>query len=54
VLRVLGAVMVSGYLMERRGRLRLTPAGADPLETSVVVAGLALAAGMALAGRQAR
>ena len=52
VLRGLGTVMVAGYLLERRGRLRLTPAGLDPVETPVVVAGLGLAAAMAVLGRQ--
>jgi len=52
VLRGLGAVMVAGYLMERRDRLRLTPGGADPVETPLVVTSLGLAAAMALAGRR--
>ena len=52
VLRVLGAVMVAGYLMERRDRQRLTPGGADPVETPLVVTSLGLAAAMALAGRR--
>ncbi|MBJ7450477.1 MAG: hypothetical protein JHC71_00170 [Blastococcus sp.] len=52
VLRVLGAVMVAGYLMERRDRQRLTPGGADAVETPLVVTSLGLAAAMALAGRR--
>jgi hypothetical protein len=52
VLRGLGAVMVAGYLMERRNRQRLTPAGADPVETPLVVTALGLSAAMALAGRR--
>jgi hypothetical protein len=52
VLRVLGAVMVAGYLMERRDRQRLTPGGADPVETPLVVAALGLSVAMALAGRR--
>ena len=52
VLRGLGAVMVAGYLMERRDRLRLTPGGVDPVETPLVVTSLGLAAAMALAGRR--
>jgi hypothetical protein len=54
VLRGLGAVMVAGYLMERRDRQRLTPGGLDALETPLVVVSVALAAGMALGGAQPR
>ena len=52
VLRGLGAVMVAGFLMERRDRLRLTLGGADPVETPLVVTSLGLAAAMALAGHR--
>jgi hypothetical protein len=52
VLRGLGAVMVAGYLMERRNRQRLTPGGADPVETPLVVTAVGLSAAMALAGRR--
>jgi hypothetical protein len=51
-LGALGAVMVAGYLMERSGRRRLTPGGADPVETPVVLAGLGLAAAMAVVGHR--
>jgi hypothetical protein len=50
VLRMLGAAMVPGYLMERYGRQHLRPGGWDPVETPVVVAGLGLAAAMAVLG----
>ncbi len=53
-LRGLGTVMVAGYLLERRGRLRLTPSGADAAETPLVATALGLAAAMALAGRPPR
>jgi hypothetical protein len=52
VLRGLGTVMVAGYLMERRDRQRLTPGGADRVETPLVVTALGLSAAMALAGRR--
>ena len=52
VLRGLGAVMVAGSLMERRNRQRLTPGGADPVETPLVVTAVGLSAAMALAGRR--
>lgn len=54
VLRVLGSTMVPGYLMERLCRHRLTPAGADRLETPIIVAALGGAVAMALLGRQPR
>ena len=50
ILGVLGAAMVAGYLGERLVRTRLTPAGWEPLESTVVVAGLGLAAAMAVLG----
>lgn len=46
----LGAVMVPGYLAERLVRRRLIPSGWDSLESPVVVAGMGLAAVMALLG----
>jgi hypothetical protein len=50
VLGGLGAVMVAGYLAERLVRRRLRPSGWDAAESSVVTAGMSLAAMMALAG----
>ncbi|MGK5114017.1 MULTISPECIES: hypothetical protein [unclassified Geodermatophilus] len=50
-LRVLGTGMISGYLMERFNRRLLTPAGLDPVETPIVVVGLAGAVAMAVLGR---
>jgi hypothetical protein len=54
VLGWVGAALVPGYLQERLVRRRLTPAGADPLETAAVVVGLTSAAAMAVLGRRAR
>lgn len=48
VARSLGALMVPGYLLERHVRRRLSRAGFDPLETPLVVGGIALAAAMTL------
>ena len=48
----LGATMVLGYLMERSDRRRLIPSGWDPVETPIAVAGLGLAAAMAVLGHQ--
>ena len=50
VLGGLGAAMMAGYLAERLVRQRLTPAGWEAAETPVVVAGISLAAAMALIG----
>ncbi len=50
-LRLLGTALVPGYLQERLVRRRLTRAGADPVETPLVVAGLSLAVAMAVLGR---
>ncbi|MFI5047413.1 MAG: hypothetical protein ACHQIG_10150 [Acidimicrobiia bacterium] len=50
VLGGLGAAMVAGYLGERHVRERLRPAGWDALESSVVVAGITLAATMGVLG----
>ena len=46
----LGAAMVAGYLAERLVRHRLTPSGWDAAESPVIVAGVSLAAAMALIG----
>lgn len=46
----LGAAMVGGYAIERVVRARLTPAGWDPLETPVAIAGWSLAGAMAVLG----
>jgi hypothetical protein len=46
----LGVAMVAGYLAERLVRRRLLPSGWDATESSVVVAGMSLAAVMAVAG----
>jgi hypothetical protein len=48
----LGVLMTAGYLVERLGRRRLTPGGFDPVETPVVVAGLAGAAAMGVLGHR--
>src|SRR3954451_20359135 len=49
-----GALMVPGYLMERSDRRRLRPSGWDAVETPIAVAGLGLAAAMAVLGHQER
>ena len=46
----LGAAMTAGYLAERLVRQRLRPPGWDKAETPVVVAGISLAAAMAMLG----
>ena len=46
----LGAAMVAGYLAERLVRHRLTPSGWEAAESPVIVAGISLAAAMALIG----
>jgi hypothetical protein len=51
-LGLVGALMVPGYLLERSGRQHLSVAGADPVETPLVVAGVALAAAMAVLGHR--
>jgi len=53
-LGALGALMVPGYLMERSDRRRLRPSGWDAVETPIAVAGLGLAAAMAVLGHQER
>ena len=50
VLGGLGAAMVAGYLAERLVRHRLAPVGWDRTESPVIVAGIGLAAAMALIG----
>jgi hypothetical protein len=50
VLGGLGAAMVAGYLVERLGRRRLHPSDWDAAESPTVIAGLSLAAAMALLG----
>ena len=54
VLGLLGAVNVPGYLFERFFRQHLRPRGWEPVETPVLVASLALAAGMAVLGHLAQ
>jgi hypothetical protein len=51
-LGVLGTMMVGGYLGERIVRQRLRRGGWDPVETSIAVAGLSLAAVMATLGNR--
>jgi len=53
VLGGLGTAMVAGYLLERLGRRRLRPSGWDAAESPTVIAGLSLAAAMALLGLRA-
>jgi hypothetical protein len=52
LLGVAGAVMTAGYLAEKYVRAHLSPRGFDPIETPVVVAGVGLAAAMAVLGHQ--
>ncbi|MGY1796740.1 hypothetical protein ACI796_22470 [Geodermatophilus sp. SYSU D00525] len=52
VLAATGAALVPGYLGERLVRRRLTPAGAEPVETAVAAAGLVTAVAMAVLGAQ--
>ena len=49
-LGVLGATMAAGYLAERLVRRRLLRPGWDVVESPVIVAGLGLAAAMAVMG----
>ncbi len=53
-LGALGVMMTGGYLVERLCRTRLTPSGFDPVETPIVVAGLAGAAAMGVLGHRAQ
>jgi hypothetical protein len=46
----LGAAMVAGYLAERLVRHRFAPSGWDAAESPVIVAGISLAAAMAVIG----
>jgi len=50
VLGGLGAAMVAGYLLERLVRRRLRPPGWEAAESPAVIAGLSLAAAMAVLG----
>ncbi|UOY00738.1 hypothetical protein [Blastococcus sp. PRF04-17] len=52
VLRVLGAVMVPGYLLERSARQSLRPGGVDPVETSIVAVALSGAVAMVVLARR--
>jgi hypothetical protein len=52
MLRLLGTSMIGGYLLERFNRKLLTPSGADPVETPIVVVGLAGSVAMAVLGRR--
>ncbi|TFV76938.1 hypothetical protein E4P39_07020 [Blastococcus sp. CT_GayMR19] len=54
VLGLLGTVNVPGYLSERFFRQHLRPGGWDPVETPVLAASIALAAGMAVLGHRAQ
>jgi hypothetical protein len=51
MLRLLGTSMIGGYLVERFNRKLLTPSGFDPVETPIVVVGLAGAVAMAVLAR---
>jgi hypothetical protein len=51
VLRVLGLVMIPGYLGERVARRRLTPQGWDRAESSACFVGLLLCPAMAVLAR---
>ena len=53
-LRLLGTGMICGYLSERWNRVLLTRRGLDPVETPIVVAGLAGSVAMALLARPLR
>jgi len=46
--------MMAGYLLERLGRQRLRRSGWDAAESPLVIAGLSLAAAMALLGLRPR
>jgi hypothetical protein len=50
-LRLLGTVMVPGYLLERFARQSLRPDGVDPVETPIVAVGLTGAVAMVVLGR---
>lgn len=50
-LRLLGTAMIGGYLSERWNRALMRPKGFDPVETPLVVGGLAGAVGMAVLAR---
>jgi hypothetical protein len=48
----LGVTMTAGFLMERLCRARLTPAGFEPVETPLVLLGLAGAVAMGVLGHR--
>ena len=52
VLRWLGTGLTVGYLSERMARRRLSPGGADAVETPVVAAGWGGAVALAVLGRR--
>jgi hypothetical protein len=52
VLKWLGTCVTVGYLSERLVRLRVRPAGFDPVETPIVVVGWGGMIAMALLGRR--
>jgi hypothetical protein len=54
VLGALGSMMIAGYLGESQVRRRLRRSNWDPVESSVVAAGLSLATAMAIVGLTAR
>jgi hypothetical protein len=49
-LRIVGVIMVAGYLGERLVRQRLRPSGWDALESPLIIAALGLSVGMAALG----
>jgi hypothetical protein len=51
MLRLLGTSMIGGYLVERFNRKLLTPSDFDPVETPIVVVGLAGSVAMAVLAR---
>ena len=54
VLRLIGTGLISGYLLERQCRRRLSPGGLDPVETPIVAVGLAGTVAMAVLARPGR
>jgi hypothetical protein len=54
VLRLIGTGLISGYLMERLCRRRLSPGGLDPVETPIVAVGFAGTIAMAVLARPVR
>jgi len=51
VLRLIGTGLISGYLMERQCRRRLSAGGLDPVETPIVAVGFAGTIAMAVLAR---